>query len=182
MGGHVVVDGPTLDDDLGLELDSSVGVEAVFEEPGVLGEAVAPYATPGDVHVPNGVLGGVGGDVRRAMLDAMDCGIGKVLEAVADLNQNHNTLVIFVGDNGGYRDTSNGKLRGEKGRWFEGGIRVPFIFSWPGQLPEGKTYDHPVMHIDILPTVLAVAGGDLPNNLDGENLLPFLRAERSEPS
>ena len=70
---------------------------------------------------------------------------------------------------------------GQKGRLFEGGIRVPFILSWPGHLPAGQTYDHPVMHIDILPTVLAAAGQELPANLDGENLLPFLRSEESGP-
>jgi arylsulfatase A-like enzyme len=111
----------------------------------------------------------------------MDCGVGKVLETVGDLNREDDTLVVFVGDNGGYRDTSNGELRGQKGRLFEGGIRVPFIFAWPGRLPRGKTFDHPVMHIDILPSVLAAAGRELPKNLDGKNLLPLLEAERAEP-
>jgi len=65
-----------------------------------------------------------GGDVRRAMLDAMDCGIGKVLQTVSEVKQTQNTLLIFVGDNGGYRETSNWKLRGKKGGLFEGGIRT----------------------------------------------------------
>jgi arylsulfatase A-like enzyme len=121
------------------------------------------------------------GDVRRAMLDAMDCGVGKIVETIDQLDQRDNTLVLFVGDNGGYRDTSNWVLRGRKGGCFEGGIRGPFILSWPGELPARRVYDHPVMHIDILPTVLAAAGGKLPNNLDGKNLLPHLRGELSEP-
>ena len=121
------------------------------------------------------------GDVRFAMLDALDCGVGKVMQAVTELEQADNTLVFFVGDNGGYRDTSNGGLRGQKGGCFEGGVRVPFILSWPGHLPEGSTYQHPVMHIDILPTILAAAGAEVPNNVDGTNLLPCLRQEIMAP-
>ena len=71
-----------------------------------------------------------------------------------------NTLVVFISDNGGsglapflaYNTGINWPLRGNKGQTLEGGIRVPFFIAWPGKLPAGKTYDHPVIALDILPT------------------------------
>jgi arylsulfatase A-like enzyme len=67
-------------------------------------------------------------------------------------------------------------LRGGKGEVYEGGIRVPFVVSWPGELPAGRAYDLPVSSLDVFPTALALAGVPLPTNRppDGVNLLPFL--------
>ena len=79
-----------------------------------------------------------------------------------------NTLVFFISDNGGPtlpRTTVNGShnnpLRGSKRTTLEGGIRVPFLVKWPGQLPAGKVYEQPVIQLDILPTALAAAGIDV---------------------
>jgi arylsulfatase A-like enzyme len=122
-----------------------------------------------------------GGDARLAMIDALDEGLGRVLGALKRHGIAESTLVVFVGDNGGYRAMSNGRLRGGKGQLFEGGIRVPFVAAWPGRLPAGRAYEQPVMHIDLLPTILAAAGLTVPKDIDGVNLLPYWRGEKPGP-
>ncbi len=118
-----------------------------------------------------------------AMLSAMDEAIGKVLEAIKASGQEENTLIFFHSDNGGptmlgttINASNNAPLRGSKRTTLEGGVHVPFVVQWKGKLPEGKTYDKPVIQLDILPTALAAAGVEVrPEwHLDGVNLLPFL--------
>ncbi|MDF7799299.1 sulfatase-like hydrolase/transferase [Pontiellaceae bacterium B1224] len=113
-----------------------------------------------------------------AMVWAMDRGVGQVLDALDEKGFRENTLVFFLSDNGGpinHNASVNLPLNGEKGIKFEGGIRVPFVMSWPGQLPKGGTYDAMVSSLDILPTVLTVAGGEPDyEHLAGQNLLPFV--------
>jgi arylsulfatase A-like enzyme len=72
-------------------------------------------------------------------------------------------------------------LRGSKVSTLEGGVRVPFVVSWKGQLPAGKVFDKPVIQLDILPTALAAAGAavDATAKLDGVNLLPYLKGENT---
>lgn len=120
-----------------------------------------------------------------AMLSAMDDAVGKVLQKVRDLKQEENTLVFYIADNGGPTQgttSKNDPLRGFKSTTFEGGPRVPFIAQWKGKLPAGKTYDLPVLNLDVLPTALAVAGKpvDPSAKLDGVNLLPYLLGEKKE--
>ncbi len=117
-----------------------------------------------------------------AMLAAMDEGVGQVLEQLRELDLEEKTLVVFLSDNGGPTKSTtsrNNPLRGYKGQVLEGGIRVPFLAQWKGHLPSGKVYDYPVISLDIQPTALAAAGGSIPNewNIDGINLLPYLRGE-----
>jgi arylsulfatase A-like enzyme len=117
-----------------------------------------------------------------AMLSAMDDGVGQVLGKLRELNLEERTLVIFLSDNGGpTRSTTsrNDPLRGFKGQVMEGGIRIPFLVQWKGHLPAGKVYDHPVISLDIYPTAFAAADGTIQSewNLDGVNLLPYLRGE-----
>ena len=87
-----------------------------------------------------------------------------------------NTLVIFTSDNGGLAGpTRNGPLRGQKGEFHEGGVRVPLILWMPGHLPAGLVRHAPVSSIDLYPTLLAAAGLDTPEGhaLDGVSLLPI---------
>ncbi|MFC5456350.1 sulfatase [Prosthecobacter fluviatilis] len=123
-----------------------------------------------------------------AMVSAMDEAVGAVLDKLDATKQRENTLICFVSDNGGpnlqaksgSNFTSNAPLRGAKGMVYEGGMRVPFLVSWPAKIKPGK-YEQPVIALDFLPTSLAAAdSADLtPKNLDGVNLLPFLSGEKS---
>jgi arylsulfatase A-like enzyme len=117
------------------------------------------------------------------MMSCMDDAVGKVLAKVREQGQEENTLIVFFSDNGGPpRTTSrNDPLRGTKSTTWEGGVRVPFCVQWKGKLPAGKTYDHPVIQLDLLPTLLTAAGAsaDPAWKLDGVNLLPFLTGENA---
>jgi arylsulfatase A-like enzyme len=114
-----------------------------------------------------------------AMLAAMDDAVGRVLTAVRERGQEENTLIFFIADNGGPTQgttSQNGPLRGFKTNTYEGGPRVPFLVQWKGRLPAGRTYDLPVMNLDVAPTILASAGKpiDAAEKLDGVDLVPFL--------
>jgi arylsulfatase A-like enzyme len=122
-----------------------------------------------------------------AMTSAMDDAVGAVLAKLRDANLEQNTLVVFISDNGGptmrgttVNGSSNAPLRGSKRTTLEGGIRVPFLARWPGRLPAGKTYDAPVIQLDIFPTVLAAAGVESRPEwkLDGVDLLPHFSGEK----
>ncbi len=121
-----------------------------------------------------------------AMLSAMDDNVGLVLNKLREQKLEEETLIIFVSDNGGPTPSTtsgNGPLHGFKAQVWEGGIRVPFLTQWKGHFPAGKTYDHPVIQLDIVPTVLAAVGVPVSDdaNLDGVNLIPHLTGQKSEP-
>jgi arylsulfatase A-like enzyme len=121
-----------------------------------------------------------------SMLFAMDDAIGKLLAKLEKENLIENTLIFFTSDNGGSETVNfsdNGHLKGTASTTWEGGIRVPFLVQWKSVLPKGKIYDHPVIHLDILPTVLAATEDKFShkNKLDGINLLPYFNGENKEP-
>jgi arylsulfatase A-like enzyme len=121
-----------------------------------------------------------------AMHSAMDDNIGRVLARLREQKLQQDTLIFFVSDNGGptaANGSRNEPLRGFKAQTWEGGIRVPFLMQWTGNLPAGKVYDQPVIQLDFLPTALAAAGVAIQPEwkLDGVNLLPYLRGEKPEP-
>ncbi len=130
-------------------------------------------------------------DQRRrtfaGMLSAMDDAVGQVLAKLREKKVEENKLIFFVSDNGGptQANTSrNDPLRGYKGQVFEGGIRVPFMVQWKARLPKGRVYDQPVIALDIHPTAVAAAGGEIPasSRLDGVNLIPHVAgAEKKAP-
>lgn len=118
-----------------------------------------------------------------AQVSLMDEAIGAVLGALRETRQAERTLVFFLSDNGGpvgINGSSNTPLRAGKGSLYEGGIRVPFVVSWPGRLPAGRDYGQPVSSVDVFATALAVAGVPMPTDrkYDSVNLLPFLAGER----
>jgi arylsulfatase A-like enzyme len=120
-----------------------------------------------------------------AMTAAMDDAVGQVLAELQRLKLEERTLIFYFSDNGGppVNGSNNLPLRGQKATTWEGGIRVPFFVQWKGTLPAGKTYDEPVIQLDIVPTVLAAAGiGPVTDTrLDGVNLLPYFQGEQTGP-
>ena len=99
-----------------------------------------------------------------AQISLLDDAVGTVIRSLAESGQAERTLVFFLSDNGGPIQVfaKNEPLRGTKGQLFEGGVRVPFVVSWPGHLPAGKTYDAPVSSLDIFATAVALAGVAVP--------------------
>ncbi len=113
-----------------------------------------------------------------ALIAAMDDAVGVILNALDAAELRDNTIVIFTSDNGGFgRVTSNAPLRGSKGMFYEGGIRVPLVVRWPSEINGGSRSDQPVSGIDLYPTLLEVS--NLKENpdaqLDGMSLVPALR-------
>ena len=128
--------------------------------------------------------------IYAAMHSAMDDNIGRVLQKLRDCKLEEDTLIYFFSDNGGptmqgttINGSVNAPLRGSKRQTLEGGVRVPFVVQWKGKLPTGKTYDQPVIQLDLHATALAVAGVTLDKDakqLDGVNLLPYLEGKNME--
>jgi arylsulfatase A-like enzyme len=121
--------------------------------------------------------------IYAAMLVALDDGVGRLRQKLAELGLERDTLVLFISDNGGpLQDnaSNNAPLRGHKSQVWEGGIRVPYVVSLPGKVGAGARYDRPVSTLDFLPTALALAGIDSRGKpgLEGVNLLPYLGGER----
>ena len=112
-------------------------------------------------------------------VEEVDWSVGQVLDALRKQGLAEKTLVIFTSDNGGTPRSVNAPLRGFKASTFEGGVRVPTIAWWPGQIPAGTATDAITGMFDILPTFAALAGGKLPadRTLDGANIWPLLSGE-----
>ncbi len=100
------------------------------------------------------------------MVSNIDYNVGRVWDQLAQLGLTDNTLIIFMTDNGPQQVRYTGGLRGRKGMVYEGGIRVPFFMHWPGRLPEDHDVGITAAHIDVLPTLLNMAGLTLPTSLD----------------
>jgi arylsulfatase A-like enzyme len=112
-----------------------------------------------------------------AILERADQGIGRVLAALERRGLTRNTLVIVTNDNGGEWLSRNAPLFHRKQSVWEGGIRVPAIFKWPGRIPAGKTSSQVGIVMDLTATVAAVTGSPVPSEarLEGINLLPLLQ-------
>jgi arylsulfatase A-like enzyme len=113
-----------------------------------------------------------------ANLNCLDDNIGRVLNALDETSLTDNTVVIFFSDNGGAPTTGarNLPLAGSKFTLWEGGIRVPFILSRPGDPHAGETWNQPISTLDVLPTCLEAAGIELPELLDGRSIPTSLKA------
>lgn len=129
---------------------------------------------------------GVNNPVYAAMVEHLDNSIGRILKKLDELSLDDRTIIIFFSDNGGLRQrfdgkgeivTTNAPLRDEKGTLYEGGIRVPMIVRWPGEIEAGTTCRVPVSSVDFYPTILEMAGAEPdPNHvLDGKSIVPLLK-------
>ena len=118
-----------------------------------------------------------------AMITYLDAQVGRVLETLKTLGLDERTIVIFTSDNGAPFDVggapthffeSNGRLRGQKGNLYEGGIRVPMIARWPGRIRAGATSDHIGANWDMWSTFAELTGNGTPEGTDGISILPTL--------
>ena len=117
------------------------------------------------------------------MVKNLDENMGRLLTVLKETGEAENTLVIFMSDNGGVSRTGfQGDFRGHKGDIYEGGIRAPFIVRWPSGIRNTNKINTIAAHYDLLPTLAAVAGIDLPAKLelDGRNLLPLWQTGKGE--
>ncbi len=123
--------------------------------------------------------------ILAGMTIAVDETIGQVLDTLRRTSIYENTLVIFLSDNGGPTRpgiADNWPLRGGKGALWEGGIRIPLIVQWPDRIPAGGVIEHPVISLDLLPTIITAANGVVSpdDELDGVNLLPLIEGREDE--
>ncbi|MGC6425348.1 MAG: sulfatase [Lentimonas sp.] len=131
--------------------------------------------------------------IYAAMIDAMDQGIGMVVDALERSDKLDNTLIFFLSDNGGIVDKArehlaprgenkdwgdNGNFRGGKGSMLEGGSHVPFIAHWPKGIEAGSVFEYPVSSLDIAATFVALGNGDTGGpELEGVNLIPYVQGK-----
>ena len=128
----------------------------------------------------------------RAVLTALDDAVGRVLATVDELGQRQRTVVLFISDNGafpnmlagtGSGDQSNAPFRSGSGTTYEGGLRVPAVFRWPGHFKPRTTCREMLSTLDVLPMIVSAAGGKLPDDrvIDGRNPIPALAGEAPSP-
>jgi len=122
--------------------------------------------------------------ILMAMLEHLDLGVGQVVRKLKMEKVWDNTLLFFLTDNGGSKamEANNGILKGFKGSLYEGGIRTPWVVSWPNKFKGGRSIDNPVISLDILPTTLDALGITAPREIpfDGKSLLPLLTGKSDE--
>jgi arylsulfatase A len=150
-------------------------------------EAVhAPFQGPGDppqrLYDNDSMISYPDIGLIQEMSDPMDEGVGQLRRKLIELGLDKNTLVFFFSDNGGQRQTQSNhpKFRGAKGSVYEGGHRVPAIAWWPGRVKPGTETDELGISLDVMPTILSLAGVKVPRNhlLDGVDISPvFLKQE-----
>jgi len=119
--------------------------------------------------------------VYYAMIEAMDEAVGSVIAELKKKGVYDNTIIIFSSDNGGawynHIPQMNLPYRGWKGTFFEGGVNVPYFIQWPAHIPAGAVIEGPASQLDILPTVVRAAGGEVPadRKIDGIDLMPRMK-------
>ena len=122
-------------------------------------------------------------DVKMAtMIQAVDDGVGKIVATLERLEIRDSTVIIFYSDNGGYGPvTDMDPIKGYKGTYYEGGIRVPFFVNWPGAVQPEQQSEEPVIGVDLYPTLCEIGGAPLPEGQvsDGVSLVRILKGEAS---
>jgi arylsulfatase A-like enzyme len=116
--------------------------------------------------------------------------VGMILNKLAELGIDENTMVIFCSDNGPHQEgnhaveffNSNRELRGSKRDFYDGGIRTPFIVRWPGKITAGSKSEQTFAFWDVLPTFANLLGTSKPANTDGISFLPALMGQEQKES
>lgn len=124
---------------------------------------------------------------KAAMISRMDTDIGKILAHLDQLGLTGDTIIFFTSDNGPHREgganpdffNSSGPLRGIKRDLYEGGIRVPMLARWPERIPAGQVSNQVWTFWDFLPTAAELAGGTIPQGIDGISMLPALVGDKA---
>jgi arylsulfatase A-like enzyme len=119
---------------------------------------------------------------KAAMITRLDTYVGQLLDKLKELKMDENTVIFFSSDNGPHKEGgvdpsffhSGGPLRGIKRDLYDGGIRVPLIVRWPGEIKAGTTNDQPWAFWDFLPTAADIATTKVPEKIDGISMLPTL--------
>ena len=128
--------------------------------------------------------------IYAAMLHSLDDSVGRIMATLDELQIRENTLVVFTSDNGGLATiegpntpaTINSPLREGKGYLYEGGIRVPYIFNWPGVIAPGQVSETAIQTQDLLPTIAELTASQLPEIIDGTSLVPLLKQSGELPA
>jgi len=127
------------------------------------------------------------GPAYAGMVSRLDGYLGRILDLLKELKLENDTLVFFTSDNGGmmgnfeqdhFRNT--GIYRGQKGNFYEGGIRVPMVARWPNKIKPGSTSAHAWAFWDFLPTACELAGVKPPSGLDGISVVPALLGKKQK--
>ena len=142
-----------------------------------------PSPFPHDpVHASEEYAGTSNGGAYGDCVQEIDWSVGEIVKKLDELNLTDNTLVIFTSDNGPWFEGNPGYHRGRKNNSFDGGQMVPFIASWPREIPKGIETDAVAMNIDFFPTILNIAGIPLPTDreIDGIDMLPLMKGKISE--
>ena len=117
--------------------------------------------------------------IYSGTIDNTDRAISRVVEKLNQMGVRENTLIIYASDNGSYRDDRTGNLRGSKGSNWDGGIRVPGIFSWPAVINKNRVLKDPAGLVDVLPTLCGLLNLEVPQDrmIDGSDLSPLLKGK-----
>ena len=120
--------------------------------------------------------------IYSGTIDNTDRAIHRVVEKLKAMGVRENTLIIYASDNGSYREDRTGNLRGKKGSNWDGGIRVPGIFSWPGVIKQNRAVKEPAGLVDILPTLCGLLNLEVPKDrmIDGSDLSTLLQGEANK--
>lgn len=124
-----------------------------------------------------------------AMISRLDAYVGEIMAKLEEKGLADNTIVVFTSDNGPHEEGGadptffgrDGKLRGIKRSCHEGGIRVPFIVSWPGHIEAGSESDHQLAFYDVMPTLKEIVGEVSPEGEDGISFLSELLGKGEQP-
>jgi arylsulfatase A len=141
-------------------------------------EPHAPIAAPDEIVSTYGELKDKAA-IYSGTIDNTDRAISRIVEKLQTMGVRENTLIIYASDNGSYRDDRVGNLRGKKGSNWDGGIRVPGIFSWPALIPKNRVEKQPAGLVDVLPTLCGLLNLELPQDrmIDGSDLSSLLRGK-----